>query len=133
MAAGGGRPGHLGDQGWYVAPTVVTDVDPASELGTEEVFGPFLSVMTFTDEQEAVRIANSVRYGLTASVWTNDISAAHRLAAAVDAGYVVVNSPSRHFWGLPFGGVKDSGVGREESVEELQSYAQTKVTTVVLP
>lgn len=133
VVAGGGRPDHLGDQGWYVAPTVIADVDPDSELGTEEVFGPVLSVMTFTDEQEAVRIANSVRYGLTASVWTNDIGTAHRLAAAVDAGYVVVNSPSRHFWGLPFGGVKDSGVGREESVEELLSYAQTKATTVVLP
>ncbi len=133
VVAGGGRPDNLGDEGWYVAPTVIAGVDPGSELGTEEVFGPVLSIMTFAHEQEAVRIANSVEYGLTASVWTNDVSTALRLAAAVDAGYVLVNSPSRHFSGLPFGGVKASGVGREESLEELLSYAQLKATTVVFP
>jgi 2-formylbenzoate dehydrogenase len=132
VMAGGGRPDSVNQSGWYVAPTVLADVEPSSSLAQEEVFGPVLSVLTYADADEALRIANSVEYGLTASIWTNDLSAAHRMAAAVDAGYVLVNSPSRHFWGLPFGGVKSSGVGREESSEELVSYTETKTTTIVL-
>ncbi len=96
------------------------------------MFGPVLSVMTFTDPDDALAIANSVQYGLTASIWSNDITTALRLARDVEAGYVLVNSPSRHFWGLPFGGTKSSGVGREESLDELLSYTESKVTTVVL-
>ena len=132
VLAGGGRPDTVGEQGWYVAPTVLDGVDPGSDLAQHEVFGPVLSVLTFTDEDDAVRIANDVEYGLTASIWTSDVTCAHRMANAVEAGYVLVNSPSRHFWGLPFGGVKSSGVGREESSEELLSYTETKATTVVL-
>ena len=122
----------MGDEGWYVAPTVLTNVDPSSPAAQEEIFGPVLSVLTFKTETEAVSIANGVDYGLTSSIWTNDLNTAHRLAAAVEAGYVLVNSPSRHFWGLPFGGVKSSGVGREESSEELVSYTETKTTTMVI-
>jgi len=133
VVAGGGRPATVGDKGWYVSPTVLADVDPDSSLGQDEVFGPVLAVMSFTDEEDAVRIANGVQYGLTASIWTNDIRTAHRMAHVVDAGYILINSASRHFWGLPFGGVKSSGVGREESSEELVSYTETKTTTVVLP
>ncbi|MGH3318373.1 MAG: aldehyde dehydrogenase family protein [Nocardioidaceae bacterium] len=132
VLTGGGRPDSVGEQGWYVAPTVLDGVDPRSALAQNEVFGPVLSVLTFTDEDDAVRIANDVDYGLTASIWTGDVTCAHRMASAVEAGYVLVNSPSRHFWGLPFGGVKASGVGREESSEELLSYTETKATTVVL-
>lgn len=132
VIAGGGRPDNVDGSGWYVSPTVLADVDPDSALGRDEVFGPVLSIITFTDESDALRIANSVEYGLTAAIWTSDVKAAHRMAAKVDAGYVLVNSPSRHFWGLPFGGVKSSGIGREESVEELVSYTETKATTVVL-
>lgn len=132
VVAGGGRPDTVDGQGWYVAPTVLADVDPSSPVGQEEIFGPVLSIMTFSNEDDAVRIANGVEYGLTCSIWTNDIKTAHRVAGAVDAGYVLINSPSRHYWGLPFGGVKSSGVGREESVEELISYTQTKTTTVAL-
>ncbi len=132
LAAGGGRPDTVDTSGWYVAPTVLADVDPSSSLAQEEVFGPVLSVITLADADEALRIANSVEYGLTASIWTSDLRSAHRMAAAVDAGYVLVNTPSRHFWGLPFGGVKSCGVGREESSEELVSYTETKTTTLVL-
>lgn len=132
VVAGGGRPDTVDGQGWYIAPTVLADVEPNSSVGQEEIFGPVLSIMTFRDEDDAVRIANGVEYGLTSSIWTNDVKTAHRVARAVDAGYVLVNSPSRHYWGLPFGGVKSSGVGREESVEELISYTQTKTTTVAL-
>jgi 2-formylbenzoate dehydrogenase len=132
VLTGGGRPDTVGEQGWYVAPTVLDGVAPRSALAQNEVFGPVLSVLTFTDEDDAVRITNDVDYGLTAAIWTSDVTCAHRMANAVEAGYVLVNSPSRHFWGLPFGGVKASGVGREESSEELLSYTETKATTVVL-
>ena len=132
LVTGGGRAEGAPDAGWFVAPTLIADVHPESTLGQEEVFGPVLATMTFADEAEALQIANGVEYGLTASIWTRDLGTAHRLARGVEAGYVLVNSPARHFWGLPFGGTKSSGVGREESLEELMSYTEPKVTTVVL-
>lgn len=132
VIAGGGRPDTVDDDGWYVAPTVLTRVAPDNPVATEEIFGPVLSVLTFADEAEAVDIANRTEYGLTAGVWTSDVTRAHRMAARLQAGYVWVNGSSRHYWGLPFGGVKSSGVGREESVDELLSYTETKAVTVVL-
>lgn len=133
IVAGGSRPDGLADGGWFLSPTVIADVHPNSTLGQEEVFGPVLAAMTFTDEAEAIRIANSVEYGLTASVWTRDLGTALRMSRELQVGHVLVNSPSRHFWGLPFGGTKSSGFGREESLEELLSYTETKVTSVVIP
>jgi 2-formylbenzoate dehydrogenase len=132
VVCGGGRPPTAPSEGWFLQPTVVADVGPESTLGQEEVFGPVLAVMTFRDEDDAVRIANNVQFGLTASIWTRDLQTAHRLARAVEAGYVLINSHARHFWGLPFGGTKDSGIGREESLEELMSYTELKVTTVMI-
>lgn len=131
LVAGGGRPAGL-DAGAYVEPTVFADVDPASELATTEVFGPVLSVIGFDGEQEVLDLANASEYGLTASVWTNDLGTAHRMARSLEAGYVWINTASRHFAGLPFGGVKDSGLGREESVEELLSFTQSKAVSVHL-
>ncbi|MBK1787581.1 aldehyde dehydrogenase family protein [Prauserella cavernicola] len=128
---GGGRPeGH--DRGYYVEPTIFTGVEPDMRIAREEVFGPVMSVLSFTDLDEAVRIANGVDYGLTASIWTRDVSTALDLAERVEAGYVWVNGSSRHFWGVPFGGTKSSGVGREESVEELLSYTELKAVNVVV-
>lgn len=132
VLVGGGRPDTVGNDGWYVAPTVLTRMAPDNPAATEEIFGPVLSVLTFADENEALEIADRTEYGLTAGVWTGDVTRAHRMAAQLQAGYVWINGSSRHYWGLPFGGVKSSGVGREESVEELLSYTETKAVTVVL-
>jgi 2-formylbenzoate dehydrogenase len=129
LACGGGAPRGPGA---YVEPTVFVDVPPASPLAREEIFGPVLSVTPFRRVADALELVNSGPYGLTASIWTRDLARAHRIARDVDAGYVWVNTASRHFAGLPFGGVKDSGLGREESVEELRSFTQDKAVTVHL-
>jgi 2-formylbenzoate dehydrogenase len=129
VACGGGRPAGV-DGGHFVEPTLLTGVRPDMRVAVAEIFGPVLSVLTFRAEEEALALANAVDYGLTASVWTDDLRRAHRFAAAFEAGFVWVNGTSRHFPGVPYGGVKASGVGREESVEELLSFTQTKAITV---
>jgi 2-formylbenzoate dehydrogenase len=133
LLAGGGRPASLRDErGLFVAPTLFGGVRPDMRLAREEVFGPVLSAITWKEEDEAIEIANAVDYGLTASVWTNDIRRAHRVAAAIEAGYIWINGSSRHFTGVPFGGVKLSGVGREEGLGELLSYTQLKTLNLML-
>jgi acyl-CoA reductase-like NAD-dependent aldehyde dehydrogenase len=127
LVAGGNRleSGDFG-RGLFVRPTVFADVDPYSRLAQQEIFGPVLAAMPFTDYQDAIRIANSTRYGLTASVFTRDLATAHRYARDVEAGYVWVNEVSRHVAATPFGGWKDSGLGREEDPSEVESYTQVK-------
>jgi 2-formylbenzoate dehydrogenase len=129
VAMGGMRPPHL-DRGYFVGPTLLTGVRQDMRVANEEIFGPVLSVLTFSDDDEALRMANAVEYGLTAAVWTRDLARAHRFAAGFEAGFVWVNGSSQHFPGLPYGGVKASGVGREESLEELLGFTQTKAVTV---
>ncbi len=119
--------------GWWFPPTLLGGVDPGSRVAQQEVFGPVLSVLPFDDSDDVVALANGVEYGLTASVWTRDLERAHTLSRAMDAGYVWVNDTSTHFIGMPFGGVKESGVGREESLEELLGYTQVRTVNVVLP
>ncbi|MEU1202729.1 aldehyde dehydrogenase family protein [Streptomyces sp. NPDC005813] len=127
LAVGGDRltDGVFAD-GLFVRPAVFTGVDPVSRLAQEEIFGPVMATMKFHDYAEAVSIANNIRYGLTAGVFTRDLAVAHRFAADVEAGYVWVNEVSRHTPGTAFGGFKDSGLGREEDIEELESYTQIK-------
>lgn len=127
LQTGGDRitAGELG-QGLFVRPAVFSNVDVNSRLAQEEIFGPILSVLRFTDEAEGIAMANATRFGLTASVFTRDLATAHRFVDAIDAGYVWVNEVSKHILGAPYGGVKDSGLGREEELSELYSYTQTK-------
>jgi betaine-aldehyde dehydrogenase len=133
LLAGGGPPDDRElARGNFIRPTLFDDVEPDGRLAQEEIFGPVLAVMTFRDYDHALRIANSVRFGLTASVFTSDLRTAHRFARDVEAGYVWVNDSSRHFTGTPFGGFKDSGIGREEDLEELLSYTQVKNVNVLL-
>jgi 2-formylbenzoate dehydrogenase len=131
VRAGGGRPDDPSlDRGLFIRPTLLDDVAPDSRVAQEEIFGPVLSVITFDTYADAVAIANSVEYGLTASVFTQDLKRAHSFARDVEAGFVWVNDSSRHFPGVPFGGFKESGVGTEESFEELESYTQLKNVNV---
>ncbi len=127
LVAGGTRVSADGlDAGRFVRPTLFADVDPASRLAQEEIFGPVLAAMPFEDYDDAIRIANMVEYGLTASIFTRDLDLAHQFAHDVEAGYVWVNDVSRHTPGTAFGGFKNSGLGREEDIEELESYTQSK-------
>ena len=127
LLCGGGRPQDPAlAKGNFVEPTVFTEVTPAMRLAREEVFGPVLAVFRWSDEASMLETVNSVEYGLTCSIWTNDVRDAHRLAAEVQAGFVWINEVSRHFLGTPFGGYKQSGLGREECLEELLSYTQEK-------
>nr|WP_067592831.1 aldehyde dehydrogenase family protein [Amycolatopsis rubida] len=129
VVTGGGVPGRLAD-GFFAEPTLVLEPDPASALATEEIFGPVLTVIPVEDTAQAVTVANSVRFGLSASVYGRDLARTLGVARQMEAGYVWVNDTSTHFPGVPFGGQKDSGVGREESFEELLGYTQPRATSV---
>jgi len=131
VVAGGGPPDdpRLAN-GLFVRPTLFDGVAPGSRLAQEEIFGPVLAAMGFETYEQALAIANGVSLGLTASVYTSDLGVAHRFARDVQAGYVWVNDTAKHIPGTAFGGVKDSGVGREEGAEELASYAQVKNVNV---
>lgn len=131
VVTGGGAPPGIG-RGLFIAPTLLDGVDPSWRIANEEVFGPVLSVLRFRDEDEAVRLANSVDYGLTGSVYTNDVRRAHRVARALEIGFVWINGAGSHFTGMPYGGWKNSGLGREESLDELLSYTQLKSVNVML-
>jgi acyl-CoA reductase-like NAD-dependent aldehyde dehydrogenase len=131
LVNGGTRASEAGlSKGFFVRPGVFDHVRPDMRLAQEEIFGPILAVLEFEAYDEAVKIANSVRFGLTASVFTKDLNTAHKFARDVEAGFVWVNDSARHFLGAPFGGYKDSGVGRDEDTEELLSYTQVKNVNV---
>ena len=133
LAYGGQRPSDPAlAKGWFVQPTVFTNVTQKMRLANEEVFGPVLSVIKWRDEAEMIDQVNAVEYGLTASIWTQNLATAHRTAARVQAGFVWVNHVGSHFIGASFGGYKQSGIGREEGCDELLTYTQHKNVHVVL-
>src|SRR5262245_58372563 len=126
LITGGGPPRDPAlAKGFYIEPTVFA-VTENNRIAREEIFGPVLSVFKWSDESKMLAQVNAVEYGLTASIWTNDLTTAHRTAAAVQAGFVWINEVSKHFLGAPFGGYKQSGIGREECFEEMLSYTQEK-------
>ena len=136
IVLGGSAPDSLPEElqgGAFFSPTLVDGVDPAAEIFRDEVFGPVVVATEFSDEAEAIELANATEYGLISAVWTQNLSRAHRAAAAIEAGQVYVNS-----YGagggveLPFGGFKKSGYGREKSIEAFAEYTQTKTVVVQL-
>ncbi|HVV61836.1 MAG TPA: aldehyde dehydrogenase family protein [Pseudolabrys sp.] len=127
VVAGGKRPDDPTlANGFYVEPTVFSGVTMNMRIAREEIFGPVLGVFKWNDEAKMLAEVNQVEYGLTASIWTNDLSTAHRTAMAVEAGYIWINEIGKHFLGAPFGGYKQSGLGREECFEEMVSFTQEK-------
>jgi betaine-aldehyde dehydrogenase len=133
LLAGGGRP--TADSlmnGNFVEPTIFGDVTPQMRIAREEIFGPVLSIIRWNDEENMFGDVNSVDYGLTASIFTTSLSNAHRAARRVEAGFVWVNNAGPHFLGVPFGGYKLSGLGREESIAELDAFTQLKNINITL-
>lgn len=130
----GGKPAEGADTkgGYFIEPTIFAEVGPDMRIAKEEIFGPVLSVFKWRDEDDLIRQVNAVRYGLTASVYTRDLATATRTVKKIEAGYVWVNQVARHFLGVPFGGYKESGIGREECLDELLSFTQTKSVNVSL-
>jgi betaine-aldehyde dehydrogenase len=128
LLLGGGRPdGDEFKKGYWIEPTVFGDVEPNMRIAREEIFGPVMSIMRFATEAEAIEKANAIDLGLTGAVWTQDIMRALRVAQSIQAGYIWVNGVGTHFTGVPYGGLKNSGVGREEGLGELLSYTEEKV------
>jgi aldehyde dehydrogenase (NAD+)/betaine-aldehyde dehydrogenase len=124
----GGEP--AAGKGAFYPPTVLAQVDNAMKVAQEEIFGPVVTVIPFEDEKDAIRIANESRYGLMATVWTGDPGRGHRLARRIKAGTVGINMPYTAFPGIPFGGYKQSGFGRELGLETLELYLETKSVIV---
>ncbi|MFF2509059.1 aldehyde dehydrogenase [Streptomyces sp. NPDC058067] len=131
LRAGGTRT--LTDTGGsYLQPTVFDQVNPGMRLAREEIFGPVLSVLTFDDLDEAVTLANATEYGLAAGLWTSDLSTAHRVSRALKAGTVWVNCYEEGDLTVPFGGMKQSGNGRDKSAHALEKYTELKTTWIQL-
>ncbi|KPM43930.1 putative aldehyde dehydrogenase-like protein [Neonectria ditissima] len=130
--ATGGHPVKVGDKGkgFFVAPTVFTDVTPSMRIFREEIFGPVVVIVRFKTEDEAVALANDTTYGLGAAAFTTDLERAHRVAAEIEAGMVWINSSQDCDPRVPFGGVKQSGIGRELGEAGLEAYSQIKAVHV---
>ena len=131
LVTGGRQPDDPALQGgFFYEPTVFAGMRPDMKLACEEVFGPVMSVFQWSDEQALFEAVNAVPFGLTGSIWTRDLNTAHRAARRIQTGYVWINNVSQHFVGAPFGGIKQSGIGREECFAELLEFTQTKNVNV---
>jgi len=134
VAAGGSRPTGMADElgGYFFSPTILANVKNSMRVAQEEIFGPVTAVIDFTDEDDAVRIANDTVFGLAASVWTENIRVGHRVAGRINAGTVWINNHRSMNWVTPFGGYKQSGYGRENGVHVMDHYTQNKSVWVDL-
>jgi len=131
LVAGGGRPAGF-DTGNFVAPTVFADVSPDARIFQEEIFGPVVAITPFDTDAEALALANGVRYGLAAYIWTNDLKRAHNFSQAVDAGMVWLNSNNVRDLRTPFGGVKASGLGHEGGYRSIDFYTNQQAVHITL-
>ena len=131
LVAGGGRVPGL-DRGNYMQPTLFADVDNRMQIAQEEVFGPFLVAMPFDTEEEAIRLANDVKYGLAGYLWTGDVARAHRVAQRIQCGMVWVNSQNVRDLRTPFGGAKESGIGREGGDYSWEFYCEMQNIAIAL-
>jgi len=125
VAVGGGRPAGI-ERGYYVEPTIFVDVDNRMTIAQEEIFGPVLAVIPYEGDDEAVAIANDSRYGLCGSVWTSDPARGLEVAKGVRTGTYMLNSPVPIDFATPFGGFKESGIGREFGPEGLELFFELK-------
>jgi betaine-aldehyde dehydrogenase len=127
LVYGGKRPAHCAaERGYFIEPTVFAEVTAPMRIAREEIFGPVLSVLRWQDPEVLFDQVNALEYGLTCSIWTRDLNTAHRAAQRVAAGFVWINEVAKHFLGSPFGGYKQSGLGREECLDELLAFTQEK-------
>jgi aldehyde dehydrogenase (NAD+) len=123
----GGERADIGTgKGYFLQPTIFDNVAPEHRIAREEIFGPVLATLRFKDAEDAVKLGNNTVYGLAAAVWTRDVSKAHRIARAIKAGTVWVNTYNLYDPALPFGGFKESGFGRDQGRDALEKYTQTK-------
>ena len=128
----GGKPPdspELAD-GYFVEPTVFAEVDNGSRLAQEEIFGPVLSVIPFSTEEEVVAAANDTKYGLVAGLWTANVSRALRVSQQIEAGLVSVNTFRPVHWSLPYGGWKMSGIGRENGMAAIEEYTELRTVFI---
>ncbi len=128
----GGSQARVGSGGSYVEPTVFDGVKPGMRIAREEIFGPVLATLTFRDEAEALAIANDSSYGLAAAVWTNDLNTAHRMSRAIRSGMVYVNCYDADDITVPFGGFRQSGMGRDKSLHAFDKFTELKTTWIEL-
>jgi aminomuconate-semialdehyde/2-hydroxymuconate-6-semialdehyde dehydrogenase len=136
IRCGGDSPPDLPERvrdGYFLRPAVITGLDPRCRVNREEIFGPVVTVTPFDDEREVVAWANGTDYGLSASVWTESLGRAHRLAEQLDSGTVWINCWLLRDLRVPFGGMKNSGVGREGGLEALRFFTEPKNVCVRFP
>jgi aldehyde dehydrogenase (NAD+) len=129
VVVGGGKPAHL-EKGFFVEPTVLADVDPDSTVAQEEIFGPVVCVIPYEDDADAVRIANNSIYGLSGGVWSGSVDRALEVARQIRVGTMSINGAQWFHVDTPFGGYRQSGVGRENGVAGFEEYLETKVIAV---
>jgi aminomuconate-semialdehyde/2-hydroxymuconate-6-semialdehyde dehydrogenase len=126
----GGKPVYEVNErcknGWFLEPTIVTGLDEHCRVNQEEIFGPVVSIIPFDTEEDALRMANATQYGLSATLWTSNLKRAHRMAAKIESGIIWVNCWLVRDLRTPFGGMKNSGVGREGGFEALKFFTETR-------